>query len=137
MKRATVFFLSVILLFSAISPSVSAAAATAANEPSGFVLRMEKLGGTIGNVLGHLLKIMTFTDESRIKKASPRDAAGQESSTPLFTGAAEQTLSAETWRAVELCFESGKTYADPFGDVTLDLLLYGNGRQYTIVRGRF
>ena len=132
MKRTTAFFLSAVLLLGAAAPCMSAAAADAASEPTNIVLHAEKLGGVLGNLLGHVLKLITFTDESRIQKAEPRDAAGQASGKPLFTGEAEQTLTAETWRAVELQFESEKTYADPFGDVTLDLLLYGNGRQYTV-----
>lgn len=44
----------------------------------------------------------------------------------------EQTLNAETWVAEEIAFESSKTYADPFNDVDVDLLLFGNGRLYTI-----
>ena len=120
------------ILFSAFALHVYASSADVPDEPSAAVLFAEKLGGAAGNILGHLLKMITLTDESRIQKAAPRDAAGQASGTALFSGAAEQTLSAETWRAVELCFESEKTYADPFGDVTLDLLLYGNGRLYIV-----
>lgn len=44
----------------------------------------------------------------------------------------EQTLTAETWVANEIVFESDKTYADPFNDIDVDLLLFGNGRLYTI-----
>lgn len=132
MKRTIAFFLSAILLIGMAAPTVLAAAANAANEPSQFVIRLEKLGGMFGSLLGRMLKIVTFSDESRIQKAQPRGAPGQESDTALFTGAAEQTLSAETWRVIELCFESEKDYADPFADVTLDLLLYGNGRLYTV-----
>ena len=132
MKRTAALFLSVIILFGTATPNVFAAAGGTANQPSEAVIGLEKLGGALGSVAGRLLNIVTFTDESRIRKAQPRDAAGQKSSAALFTGAAEQTLSAETWRAVELCFESEKTYADPFADVTLDLLLYGNDRLYTV-----
>ena len=132
MKRSIAFILAVILLFGATAPCACAVGADTENGPSAAVIALEKTGGALGSLLGRMLKLVTFTDESRIKKAAARDAAGQKSDTALFTGAAEQTLSAETWRAVELSFESGKTYADPFADVTLDLLLYGNGRLYTI-----
>ena len=132
LKRTTAILLSVILLFGAVAPAVSAAEPAADSEPSAAVTALEKVGGMLGNLLGHMLKIITFTDESRIRKAEPRDAAGQKSDTALFTGAAEQSLSAETWRMTELTFESEKTYADPFRDVTLNLLLWGNGRLYTV-----
>ncbi len=46
--------------------------------------------------------------------------------------APKPVLHAETWRCAEICFESEKTYADPFSDVTLDLKLTGNGLTYTI-----
>ena len=130
MKRWTAFFLSAILMFCLLSPC--AFAADTAGTPGTAALAFERTGGAIANLLGQLLKVITLTDESRIKKAQPRAAAGKESGDALFSGRAEQTKSAETWRAVELVFESEKTYADPFADVTLDLLLYGNGRLYTI-----
>lgn len=132
MKRSIAFFLSVVLLFGAFSHCASASCEDAENGPSAAVTAFEKAGGVLGNLVGWMLKLVTFTDEARIKKAAARDAAGQKSDTALFAGAAQQTLSAETWRAVELSFESEKMYADPFADVTLDLLLYGNGRLYTV-----
>ena len=133
MKRIIALLIAAVLLFSAAGLPVFAA-----DEGTDFpsvpqsVLSLEQVTGVFGNLLGRILKVVTFTDESRIKKAAARDAAGQQSDTALFTGEAEQTLTAETWRAVELSFESGKIYADPFNDVTLDLLLYGNGRLYTV-----
>ena len=132
LKRTTAIFLSVILLLGAVAPSTSATDPAAVSKPSAAVTALEKTCGMLGSLLGRLLKLITFTDESRIRKADKRDAAGTASGTALFSGAAEQTLTAETWRAVELMFESDKAYADPFNDVTLDLLLYGNGRLYTI-----
>jgi len=124
--------MTVIMLLLVAAPFAYAETEAAENEPSAVVLSMEKLGGTLGNLLGHVIKIITFTDESRIKKAKSCDAAGQASNTPLFTGEAEISLSAETWRAVEVSFESEKVYADPFGEAELDLLLYGGGRLYTV-----
>ena len=133
MKKTVALMMTAVLLFTAMVLPVRA---TDAGEASAAVpqtvLTFEKLIGTLGSLVGRMLKLMTFTDESRIKKAEHRAAAGAESSTALFSGAAEQTLRAETWRAVELSFESEKTYADPFNDATLDLLLYGNGRLYTV-----
>ena len=133
MKRTIASILAAALLFSAAVLPVGASGEDPASvSVSRSVSALEQTGGFFGNLLGRLLKLITFTDESRIRKAAPRDAAGRQSDTALFTGAAEQTLSAETWRAVELTFESAKTYGDPFADVTLDLLLYGSGRLYTV-----
>ena len=132
MKRSIALFLSVLLLLGAALPRASADDAVAGDGPTAAGTVLEKVGGVLGSLLGQMLKLVTFTDESRIKKAAPRAAAGQACSRALFSGAAEETLTAETWRAVELCFESEKRYDDPFADVTLDLLLYGNGRLYTV-----
>ncbi|MBR5427464.1 MAG: DUF4038 domain-containing protein [Clostridia bacterium] len=133
MKKTIALMMTAVLLFSAaVLPARAADAGTAPAAVPQAVLHLEQAGGVFGNLLGWFLKIITFTDESRIKKAEMRAAAGQESGEALFAGEAEQTLSAETWRAVELSFESETAYADPFADVTLDLLLYGNGRLYTV-----
>ena len=131
-KRTIAIILSVIMLFGASAPGASAADEKSISEPSDALLSLEKLGGGMGNILGWLLKLITFTDESRIQKAKSRPAAGEKSSEVLFSGEAEKALSAETWRAVEMSFESEKNYDDPFGDVTLDMLLFGNGRLYTV-----
>ena len=130
MKKALSLVLSMLLLCGVLSPCV--AAADTATTPGTATLTFERTGGAIANVLGQLLKVITLSDESRIKKASPRDAAGVLSEKTLFNGSAEQALTAETWRMVELSFESEKSYDDPFSDVTLDLLLYGNSRRYTV-----
>ncbi|MCR5523626.1 MAG: DUF4038 domain-containing protein [Clostridia bacterium] len=133
MKRTVAIILSFIMILGVGTPLVIAADASGdAPHPGSASFNLEKAGGAAGSMLGRLLKLITFTDESRIKKTEPRGAAGEQSDTALFSGEAEQTLSAETWRAVELSFESEKSYADPFGDVTLDMLLYGCGRLYTV-----
>ncbi len=44
----------------------------------------------------------------------------------------QQTLEAQSWVMKEVTFESDKTYADPFNDVSVDLILFGNGRSYKI-----
>lgn len=49
-----------------------------------------------------------------------------------FVTAPEIELNAETWLVSELTFKSEKTYADPFNDVDVDLILVGNGVKYTI-----
>ena len=75
MKRTTAFFLSAVLLLGAAAPCMSAAAADAASEPTNIVLHAEKLGGVLGNLLGHVLKLITFTDES--KRQSPAMPPGR------------------------------------------------------------
>ena len=131
MKKTIVMILSVILMFSVSAPCAFALGGETA-EPPATVLNLEKFGGALGNKLGWILKLITFKDEARIQKATLRDPAGEEHGEALFTGEAEQKLSAETWRMLELVYESKNRYEDPFNDVTLDLLLYGNGRLYTV-----
>ena len=132
MKKFVAQFLAVVMMLGAFAPFAYSADEREIAEPSAAYMNLERAGGAAGNLLGWFLKLITFTDESRHEKAEPRDAAGQKSDSALFSGEAEQTLDAETWRAVELSFESDKSYDDPFGGVTLDMLLYGNGRLYTV-----
>jgi hypothetical protein len=134
MKRFSSAILAAAILVCCAFPVISSGTSESNTDISvpDTVTGFEKIAGVFGNVFGHFLKIITFTDESRIKKAEPRDAAGEKSSENLFSGEAEQTLSAETWHLTELNFESAKNYGDPFNDVTLDMLLYGNGRLYKI-----
>ncbi|MBR6702546.1 MAG: DUF5060 domain-containing protein, partial [Clostridia bacterium] len=132
MKRVVSLLLSAVIIAGTAVPLLSASAAGNGEEPSGAVMSAEKAGGVAGSIFGYFLKLITFTDESRIKKAQPRDAGGEKSGESLFSGDAEQTLSAETWQMTELSFISEKDYDDPFNDVTLDMLLYGNGRLYKV-----
>ena len=108
MKKTLALVVSVLLLCGVLTPCAFAADTAAA--PGGATLAFERTGGAIANVLGQLLKLITLTDESRIQKAAPRDKAGTASDKALFAGDAEQALTAETWRMVELSFESEKTY---------------------------
>lgn len=41
-------------------------------------------------------------------------------------------ISCETWRMTELTLESETRYSDPFSDVTLDLILTGGNKTYTV-----
>ena len=99
----------------------------------GATVAFEKAGGAIASVLGRFLKTITLWDEARIEKAKPLDETWTPFSHGLFEGEGEQTLEAETWRMVELSYESGKTYGDPFNDVTVDLELSGCGRDLAAV----
>lgn len=49
-----------------------------------------------------------------------------------FVTSPEITLNAETWKAVEVTYISEKSYADPFSDADVDLILVGNGVKYTV-----
>ena len=72
------------------------------------------------------------TDETAIEQPSPLSEKGQPAPETPAVDPALPVVEAEQWRCVELTFQSAKTYNDPFTDVTLDLLLTGNGKQYTV-----
>ncbi len=140
LKKTAAFITACILLFNCSFTLISLGAYKSdVNEAdsSGFqvsesAMSFEKIAGVFGSFFGRILSAVTFTDESRIAKAQPRPGAWKESSAALFDTQAQKSLTAETWRAIEMSFESEKTYNDPFSDVTLDMLLYGSGRLYTI-----
>ncbi len=133
MKKFLCLFLSVILLVTSFTflASAEGAVASAADVPKS-VMAGERVLGSFANLLGHAIKALVGIDETRIKKANPVAENWTAHTEKLFEGTAQQTLTAETWRMVELSYESEKTYADPFADVTLDLQLFGNGRLYTV-----
>ena len=66
MKKALSLVLSMLLLCGVLSPC--AFAADTATTPGTATLTFERTGGAIANVLGQLLKVITLSDESRIKK---------------------------------------------------------------------
>lgn len=70
-------------------------------------------------------------DETDIPSAAVQTPSWQEFSGEIDFSP-QQTLSAETWVAEEITFISEKKYENPFEDVNVDLLLYGNGRLYTV-----
>ena len=49
-----------------------------------------------------------------------------------FAGVPEMNINTETWLANEIELISEKSYADPFNDVDVDLVLAGNGVKYTV-----
>ncbi len=76
MKRLAALFLSAVLMFGVLAPGAYAAdASSTAGTPRAVTLAFESTGGAIASLLSRVLKLVTFTDESRIKKAASRDAA--------------------------------------------------------------
>ena len=130
MKKAFAVLISATLLLSAVI--IPSGAYSEAEIPQ-YVTAGEKLLGGLGNLFGRFLKVITGTDESRIEKAKPVSVNVKEyDGAPLFDGEAEQSLTAETWRVVEIVYESNKDYEKPFEDAELDLTLCGNGVMYKI-----
>ena len=121
-------FISVLILCAVIFPFYSAKEAT----PSRFVLGWEKASTSVIQGLSFVWHKILGKDEADVTEAQPLTENWRERTEPLFTTEPQQTLSAETWRVVEVTYTSEKAYDDPFADVTLDLRLYGNGREYTV-----
>lgn len=92
----------------------------------------EEAVGTFVNLFAGLFNKLTNTDETNIPAPPEQVPSWQACSGEGFDFEPEQTLTAQTWVAVEVEFESEKAYADPFNDVDIDLQLYGNGRLYKI-----
>ncbi len=72
-------------------------------------------------------KKQNYPGESTYRKKTVPDDTGDD-----FVTEPEINMTAETWVANELTFESSKQYADPFSDIDVDLVLAGNGVKYTV-----
>ncbi len=129
MKKFISLFLSMIILISAFS--VPASAQTEGVSVPAFITFFEKYGTGFVSLLGRAWNMVIKTDETNIPAAPDFTPSWQEF-TDNIDITPEQTLSAETWVAEEISFTSEKKYSNPFDDVDVDLLLYGNGRLYTV-----
>ncbi len=127
MKKYISLTLCFIILISTFSFSVSATGSDGSNVPA-IVHCFEKFGG---NFVNFFAKIFNTTDETDIPAPTVNPHSWKELSENIEI-VPEETIQAETWVANELTFNSEKQYADPFNDVDVDLLLWGNGRLYTI-----
>lgn len=72
-------------------------------------------------------KKQDYPEEGSCRKKIIADDTGDD-----FVTEPEITMTAQTWVANELSFESAKQYADPFNDVNVDLVLVGSGMKYTV-----
>ncbi len=129
MKKIMSLLLSVTLCFSTCS-----VAALAANDslPSRFVSRIDELGERFVSVAARAFNLIFGTDEDCIDKAAENEKAWTAIDEDYSLENVETTLEAEAWIMNELTFVSQKSYADSFNDITLDLILTGNGRKYTV-----
>lgn len=86
------------------------------------------IGKTVANaVRSYNKKNENYPDGATYRKKIIIDDTGSD-----FVTNPETTINAQTWVANEVAFESTKTYADPFNDVDVDLILVGNGIKFTI-----
>ena len=134
MKKVLCVILAILMIVSVFTAVVAVKGGTSDIETD--VPKSALVGQSVlcsfGNLLGHAIKAIDGVNEARIKKAVPVAENWTAQTEPLFTADPEQQLTAQTWRMVELTYKSKKEYADPFADVSLDLLLCGNGRLYTV-----
>ena len=132
MKKIISVFIALVLLVSSVILPVQAASQTNDAGISQADLAGHRFLCDLGYLFGKFIRALIGINEFRGDKAKPLTENWKETSAPLFDGEPEQRLSAQTWRMTELTFESEKAYDDPFFDVTLDLLLCGNGRLYRV-----
>ncbi|MBE6784061.1 MAG: DUF4038 domain-containing protein [Ruminococcaceae bacterium] len=129
MKKFIALTLSFIMMFSIFCMPVNAAAEN--KQVPAFVDFFEKTFGDIISVCTRYFNSVFDTDAETVPAPVIR-----EENYEVYDGeidfAPEMILEAETWVCNEITFESEKTYADPFNDVDVDLILYGNGKKYTI-----
>lgn len=129
MKKVISAILCFTILFSVFSIPVSAKSET--ETVPAIITFFEKHGTNFVSLLGRFWNMIVKTDELNIPSAPVQTPSWQE-----FAGEInfipEQEITAETWVAEEIAFTSEKKYGNPFEDVDVDLLLYGNGRVYTV-----
>ncbi len=129
MKKFISLLLSMIILISAFS--LPASAESEGGSIPAFINFFEKHGTNFVSLLGRFWNTIAKTNELDIPTA-PEFSPSYKEYTGEINIDPEQTLTAETWVANEISFTSEKTYENPFEDVDVDMLLYGNGKVYTI-----
>lgn len=130
-KRMISVLLCISLIFSCICIPSYALDGKAIQVP--FVINaVEEISGMFVSLIARCWSMFKDKTETDIPAAAANTPSWVEYKGEPSVSNPEQTLNAETWVAVETTFESNKTYADPFNDVDVDLLLFGNGRLYKI-----
>ncbi|MBQ7102351.1 MAG: DUF4038 domain-containing protein, partial [Clostridia bacterium] len=129
-KKLISLILSLTLCFSCLGVCANADNGGEKSVPA-FVSAFEKATGSIISVFARFRNKLFGIDETATPKAvvntpSWEEFEGEEIINP------DITVNAETWVMNELCFESEKSYSDPFGEIDIELHLYSNGRLYKI-----
>jgi len=126
--------ISIILCAVLISTSIITAQADSLNSvpSSGISDSFEMIGGVITVMFSKLKNKITATNESGIEKAEYRKQSWTDITEDIPSVFTEEDIDCETWRMTEIKLTSQKSYSDSFNDADVDLLLWGNGRQYRI-----
>nr|MCR5781741.1 DUF5060 domain-containing protein [Clostridia bacterium] len=131
-KRITSLFLCAALLFTAAGSAFAAKTNTEENSCSVRVLPFEEIYNAIASFFHRILNLFRMTNEMKIPKPSPLPDKTEPAADIPEIDPSAPVISAETWRCAEIAFEAENGYEDPFSDVTLDLILIGDGRQRTV-----
>ena len=131
-KRITSLLLCGALLFASVGCAFAAKTNTEENSCSIRVLPFEEIYNAIASFFHRILNLFKMTNEMKIPKPAPLPDKTEPAADIPDTDPSAPVISAETWRCAEITFEAENGYADPFNDVTLDLILIGDGRQRTI-----
>ncbi len=129
-KRTLSSFLCILMIFSFACVPSYATGSTDSKVPFAINI-VEEISGALINLFARCWNMITDKSETNTPSATVNTPSWIEySGEPIENP--EQTINAETWVANEVTFESSKYYADPFNDICVDLLLFGNGRLYKI-----
>ncbi len=129
MKKLISVLLCITIIFSSFSFAVSATDET--EQIPQFINFFEKYGTGLISLFGRLWDMLFEIDETELPSA-PEFTPSYKEYTGEINIVPEEIYESETWVSKEISFESDKQYADPFNDVDVDLLLYGNGKLYTV-----
>ncbi len=124
-----------VILAAVIAASVCTAPASAKSASDTMTGIADSFNGFFGSVACTFHKIINKikrTDETQIPTPAVQPGKAVPSQGIPDVDPSQSAVKAQTWRAVELEFTSAKEYADPFSDVTLDLILTDGNIQYTI-----
>ncbi len=129
-KKIISLILCVCMLFSSAFVSAFASDGGEIQVPC-IISTFEEITGRLISVFAGCFNKLFGKSETDIPTAvvnppSWEEYEGEEIENPDFI------LDAETWLMNEITFESEKAYSDPWGDVDIELQLYGNGRLYRI-----
>lgn len=128
MKKITAILLCIILC------SIPAVAAGSASDEvksvPAIVNGFEKIIGNAAVLFGRLTD--RFTNEDEIEKAEGLKPSWVAAPSDFCIDNPMSTMSTQCWKMTEIILESTVSYENPFTDTDVDLVLTGNGRQYTI-----
>ncbi|MBQ7547639.1 MAG: DUF4038 domain-containing protein [Clostridia bacterium] len=135
MKNCRQKILCVLLCAVLLAAPVFPAAAVSENASDSARTCMRSFHQALGSaavVFYRILNAIRQVNQMTVPNPAPLPVKTTPASHIPSVDPSQDAIRAETWRCVELTFSGSRAYADPFSDVTLDVLLIGGGVQYTI-----